>query len=71
MAVSAAAGLVFGCAPLLQTWKMDLVTALKDQAGTTASGSRQRMRKVLVTAQVALALVLLAGAGLVHRRSSI
>ncbi|HEY1207252.1 MAG: ABC transporter permease [Bryobacteraceae bacterium] len=64
LAVSALAGLVFGCAPLLQTWKLDLVTALKEQAGTTASSSRQRLRKVLVAAQVALALVLLAGAAL-------
>jgi len=61
LAVSLLAGLVFGCAPLLQTWKLDLVTALKDQAGTTASSSRQRIRKVLVAAQVALALILLAG----------
>jgi predicted permease len=64
LAVSALAGLVFGCAPLLQTWKLDLVTALKEQAGTTASSSRQRMRKALVAAQVALALALLAAAGL-------
>jgi len=64
LAVSLLAGLVFGCAPLLQTWKLDLVTVLKDQAGTTASSSRQRIRKVLVAAQVALALILLAGAAL-------
>ena len=64
LAVSALAGLLFGCAPLLQTWKLDLVTALKDQAGTTSSSSRQRVRKVLVAAQMALALVLLAAAAL-------
>jgi predicted permease len=49
---------------LLQTLKLDLVTALKEQAGTTASSARQRMRKALVAAQVALALILLAAAGL-------
>ena len=64
LGVSALAGLLFGCAPLLQTWKLDLVTALKDQAGTTSSSSRQRVRKVLVAAQMALALVLLAAAAL-------
>ncbi|HXN46212.1 MAG TPA: ABC transporter permease, partial [Bryobacteraceae bacterium] len=64
LAVSAVAGLVFGCAPLVQTWKLDLVTALKDQAGTTSSSSRQRIRKALVAAQMALALVLLAAAAL-------
>ncbi len=64
MAVAVAAGVVFGCAPLIQTWRLDLVTALKEQAGSTATSARQRMRKVLVAAQVALALVLLAGAAL-------
>jgi predicted permease len=70
MAVSAAAGLVFGCAPLLQTWRLDLVTALKEQAGTTGSPARQRMRKVLVGAQIALALILLTGAALFARTLS-
>jgi predicted permease len=62
MAVAVAAGVIFGCAPLLQTLRIDLVTALKEQASTTASGARQRARKVLVAAQIALALVLVTGA---------
>jgi predicted permease len=64
MAVAVAAGLVFGCAPLLETWRVDVVSALKEQA---ASSSRQRARKALVALQLALALVLLAGAGLFAR----
>ncbi len=67
MAVSAGAGLLFGCAPLIQTWSIDLVSALKEQAGTTLSSARQRGRKVLVAAQIALALVLLTGAALFAR----
>ena len=66
MALSTLAGLVFGCAPLLQTWKLDLVAALKEQAGTS-SPARQRMRKALVAVQVALALILLTGAALFAR----
>lgn len=65
MAVAAAAGLVFGCAPLFQTWRVDLVAALREHA--TASAVRQRARKALVAVQLALALVLLAGAGLFAR----
>ncbi len=65
LAVSAVAGLVFGCAPLVQTWRVDLVSALKEQPGI--SGARQYARKTLVALQLALAMVLLAGAGLFAR----
>lgn len=61
LAVSVAAGLVFGCAPLVEAWKPNLAEALKQQGTATA---RQRVRKALVAVQLALALVLLAGAGL-------
>lgn len=65
LAVSAAAGLLFGCAPLLQTWRVDLVSALKEQ--TASGGARQLARKAMVALQLALAMVLLAGAGLFAR----
>jgi putative ABC transport system permease protein len=58
-------GLLFGLAPAWTASKIDLTTSLKE--GTrTASGSLsgQRMRNVLVIAEIALALVLLTGAGL-------
>jgi putative ABC transport system permease protein len=58
-------GLLFGLAPAWTASKIDLTTSLKE--GTrTASGSLtgQRMRNVLVIAEIALALILLAGAGL-------
>jgi len=67
MAVAALVGLLFGCAPLLQAWRINLVSALREQAGATASFARQRVRRTLVALQVALALVLLAGAGLFAR----
>jgi predicted permease len=58
-------GLLFGLIPALQATRPNLVTTLKDQAGSiTAGGSSARVRKVLVAGQLALSLVLVAGAGL-------
>jgi predicted permease len=66
--VAFSTALLFGIAPALQTTKLDLLTALKDLAGsvTGASGSA-RFRKALVVAQVALSFLLLMGAGLFAR----
>jgi predicted permease len=57
--------LLFGLAPAWQSVRLSLFDSLKDVAGSV-SGSRGsvRLRKVLVTAQVALSFLLLAGAGL-------
>jgi macrolide transport system ATP-binding/permease protein len=63
--VSLVTGIVFGLAPALQASKPDLVAALKDQVSQTAS--RSFLRNSLVTAQVALCLLLLVGAGLFIR----
>jgi putative ABC transport system permease protein len=61
-------GVGFGMAPALQTLRLDLNDTLK-QAGRTqgASGQRHRLRGALVVGEVATALVLLAGAGLLMR----
>jgi putative ABC transport system permease protein len=58
-------GLFFGIVPALQTSRPDLTGALKDsgRANTAGAGS-QRLRSLLVVAEVALAVVLLVGAGL-------
>ena len=64
-------GLVFGLAPALASSATDLSGALKHGMRTTAGGlgwsRRQWLRAALVTAEIALALVLVAGAGLLVR----
>jgi len=58
-------GLLFGLAPALGAAKVDLNDALKSGArAVTASRTRQRLRSSLVVLEVALALVLLVGSGL-------
>ncbi len=60
-----ATGLLFGIVPALQMSRPDLTTALKDGARGASSGrAQQRMRSLLVVAEVALAVVLLVGAAL-------
>jgi putative ABC transport system permease protein len=60
-------GIAFGLFPALQASRPDLQDVLKDSAKGSAGGGRTRMRAVLVVAEVAVALVLLAGAGLLLR----
>jgi predicted permease len=58
-------GVLFGLAPALHAARPDLSGALGDGGrGGTARRARHRVRRALVAAQVALALVLLTGAGL-------
>jgi len=63
--VAVVTAVVFGLAPALQSTRTDLVTVLKEEAGsTTGGGSRRRLTSALVVAQVAVSLVLLIAAGL-------
>ena len=65
LAVSVLCGIVFGMAPAFQASRTDLNATLKESTGRTSSGpGGQRMRGALVVAEVALSLVLLAGASL-------
>ena len=57
---------LFGLAPALRSASTRLSDAFKEGVGTT-SGSRDRVRSVLVVAEIALALMLMAGAGLLIR----
>ncbi|HXD22793.1 MAG TPA: FtsX-like permease family protein, partial [Gemmatimonadaceae bacterium] len=66
LGASAVAGLLFGLAPALKSSRFDLHEALKEAARGT-SGARHRTQGAFVAAQVALALVLLVGAGLMIR----
>lgn len=61
-------GIMFGVAPAIQATKPDLLNTLKDVVGAVAGGrGSTRLRKILVTAQVALSFLLLMGAGLFAR----
>jgi predicted permease len=66
--ISTLTALAFGLAPAFQATRPALTAALKEDAGSVAGGGRQaRFRKGLVVAQVALSVLLLAGAGLFAR----
>ena len=63
--ISLLTGLLFGLLPAWSASRGDIAEALRENARTTAAGvSRSPLRSFLVTAELALALILLAGAGL-------
>jgi len=64
LALSLATGLVFGLAPAWQAWKTDVNDTLKAAGRANSSGIHQRIRGAFVVSEIALTLVLLAGAGL-------
>jgi putative ABC transport system permease protein len=67
-AISLLTGLLFGLLPAWSACRGDIAEALRENARTTATGvSRSPLRSLLVTAEFALALILLAGAGLLIR----
>lgn len=66
--VAVASGVVFGLAPVLQTLRIDTVSALRDEGGSVATGSHAaRLRRAFVVFQVAVSLMLLVSAGLLLR----
>jgi hypothetical protein len=67
-AVAVCTGLIFGLAPALQAVDGNLHHSLKDGGrGTAASAHRNRMRNLIVIAEIALSLILLVGASLFVR----
>ncbi|MGH9792417.1 MAG: ABC transporter permease, partial [Candidatus Acidiferrales bacterium] len=60
--------LIFGLAPAFHATRVDLANSLKDAAGSIAgSRPRQRLGRAMVVVQLALSVVVLAGAGLLLR----
>jgi predicted permease len=66
LAISLFAGILFGLAPALKLSRADLHEQLKE-GGRGASGTRHRLQRALVVAEMAMAFVLLIGAGLLIR----
>jgi predicted permease len=68
LVTSVVTGLIFGLAPLAPLLLSGISDSLKDTAGaTTAAGGAQVFRRVLVVGELAMALVLLIGCGLMLR----
>jgi predicted permease len=67
ISTSAVTGLLVGLGPALQSARGGLVERLKATARGLQSGGRARLRSALVVAQVAIALIVLAGAALLVR----
>jgi len=66
LAVSVFAAMASGLAPALQSSRVNLVEILKE-GGRGSTGARHRLQRTFVAVEVAMALVLLIGAGLMLR----
>ena len=66
LGISLFAAIVFGFAPALKGSRTDLMAILKESGGGSV-GSRHLMQRIFVAVEVAMALVLLVGAGLMLR----
>ena len=68
LAVSVAAGTVFGLAPAWLMSRLDLTSTLRQEGrGSSGSVGRSRARQILVVSELALSLVLMVAAGLLLR----
>jgi putative ABC transport system permease protein len=71
LAISLASGLVFGVIPAMRTAKLDLRETLNEGSrGSTAGPGQHRVRGLLVVGEIAMAVLLLVGAGLLLRSFS-
>jgi putative ABC transport system permease protein len=62
--VTLLAGILFGCAPGWQAARLNLSDTLKQGSRSTGGKGRTPIQSVLVTVEIALALILLSGAGM-------
>ena len=70
LGVSVITGVTFGLAPAVRAWRTDVNVALKEESRGDTGGQRNRLRQLLVVSEMALALVLLVGAGLLIKSFS-
>ena len=67
LGVATVAAIVAGLLPAIETSRLDLTQALRDSSRAATSGRASRTRRSLVVAEVALAVMLLAGSALLIR----
>ncbi len=70
LVVSCATGVLFGVAPALSALHGDVHETLKEGGRTSSTSGRNRLRHMLVASEVALAMVVLCGAGLMIKSMS-
>ncbi len=68
LVISIFTGMIFGLAPAFQAMKADMTTAIREGAqGSGYSAKTFRLRSLLIVSELALAVVLMVGAGLLLR----
>lgn len=68
--ITLATGVLFGLAPAVTSFRLNLQEPLRGSGRSSATARRARFRDVLVVAEVSLALILLLGAGLLAKSFS-
>ena len=66
-AIATLTGILFGLIPALKASRTNLTQSLKEGSRSVAGGGSQRLRSLIVVAEIALSLVLLVSAGLLMR----
>jgi putative ABC transport system permease protein len=67
LGIALSTGLLFGLAPAGRAARLNISTALKEGGRNLGAGGQSRLRNLLVVSEIALALVLIIGAGLMVR----
>jgi putative ABC transport system permease protein len=71
IAVAVLSVLLFSISPVLEGYRLNLISALKESGSTTSAAGSQRLRKLLVICQIVLALMVLVPAGLTAKALSV